>query len=333
MRTTIQINTYCKQGEKTMEFKVYGMNRINNDNFPPTSIDGLIIFYTQEGRSFNAIDQLLHSGSIPSSVLVLSLHEDYPIDIDSMTTKYKTNITIFSMENELSSALLPYFREINGYIKGKNSIGIDISSMPIPMFAQIFHFLFKRHNDKKIVVYYSEPQHYNLEKVFDFTAFHGEIDIKVIPGFEGKTSKLGESQRTVFYLMGFETRYLSKIIPQEINPYTIFPINGFPAYFPKYKDISLINNDVNFQEKGVEVVFAEANNPFETYNQMFQLKGKNTEYCIDIIPTGTKPMALGACLLALKEGNNDVRILFPFPTEYKNNQSIGNGVVWEYILN
>lgn len=80
------------------------------------------------------------------------------------------------------------------------------------------------------------------------------------------------------------------------------------------------------------MVFSSANNPFETYNQMNFLKNQHKDYCIDIIPAGTKPMALGACLFALKNGNNDIRILFPFPSAYKNQHSIGKGTIWEYII-
>ena len=80
------------------------------------------------------------------------------------------------------------------------------------------------------------------------------------------------------------------------------------------------------------MVFSSANNPFETYNQMNYLKNQHKDYCIDIIPAGTKPMALGACLFALKNGNNDIRILFPFPSVYENQHSIGKGTMWEYII-
>jgi hypothetical protein len=223
-------------------------------------------------------------------------------------------------------------KEVDSYVKAKTSVGIDISCMPIPYFAQLLRFIYKRYTTISITVYYTEPSHYNLDKLFDFSAYEGEIDIKTIPGYEGKTSQINETQRIVFYLMGFEVSYLNQLIPQEINPDCIAPINGFPSYFPKYKDISLINNNGNFFEEDIDITYAEANNPFETFNQMQVLMQKNRSYCIDIVPVGTKPMALGACLFALKNGNTDCRIIFPFPTEYNTRQSSGNGTVWEYAL-
>jgi hypothetical protein len=170
--------------------------------------------------------------------------------------------------------------------------------------------------------------HNNL---FDYSAYSGEIDIKAVPGFEGETSQIEKVERVVFYLMGFEMDYLTKLIPQDVNPNRIAPINGFPSYFPKYKDISMINNNTNFYERDVKIYYSEANNPFETYNTMVMLKNEYKNFKIDIIIAGTKPMALGACLFALKsDNNNSSRVIFPFPTEYKFNQNSGCGKLWEY---
>jgi hypothetical protein len=204
--------------------------------------------------------------------------------------------------------------------------------MPIPFMAQMLHFLYMRHKDKPITIYYTEPSHYTLNNLFDYSAYSGEIDIKTIPGFEGETSHIDEVKRVVFYIMGFEMTYLNKLIPQDVNPNKIAPINGFPSYFPKYKDISLINNNANFFERDVEIIFSEANNPFETFNTMVMLESRYRDYRIDILPVGTKPMALGACLFALKSIKNSCRMIFPFPSEYKPNQSIGHGKLWEYQL-
>jgi hypothetical protein len=296
------------------------------------AIDGLILFHAIEDRSCSILPLLSSHKKLPYDVFVLSSSETDAVEISNLRVEYGINIIIYSVTFDLFENFLPCLIEINKYVTGKNVVGIDISCMPIPIFNQIFHFLYRHSNEKQLVTYYTEPVHYNLENLFDFAAYDGEIDIKSIPGFEGKTSQISGDRRIVFYIMGFEMKYLSRIIPQETNPDSIIPINGFPAYFPKYKDISLINNDTNFHEQGVEIIFAEANNPFGTYNQLIQLKNKYGSHCIDIIPAGTKPMALGACLFALKNGNNDIRILFPFPSNYKERQSFGNGKTWEYMI-
>jgi hypothetical protein len=202
--------------------------------------------------------------------------------------------------------------------------------MPIPIIAQILHFFRRRHEDIQTTILYTEPEHYTLRNLFDYSAYGGEIDIKTVPGFEGITSRTDEVKRVLFYIMGFEPTYLSRLIPQDVNQDQIAPINGFPSYYPKYKDISLINNNSDFYKNDIEIIYAEANNPFDTYNVMDKLAEDYQGYLIDIIPVGSKPMALGACLYALKNAN--CRIVFPFPSEYKPVQSSGYGKLWQYKI-
>lgn len=314
-----------------MNYTVYKMNHLDSKCFP-MPIDAFIFFSTFEDRSWNIVEYLHTKKQLPDQVLALNL-DDGEISPKFDEKFYeRIEFKISSIDTDLSNNIIPCLRNINMYVTNKKVIGIDISVMPTPIFTQILHFLFEKHKDKKIVIYYTEPEHYNLDNLFDYNALDGEIDIKAIPGFEGKTAQENELQRIIFYILGFEMNYLNKLIPQEINPDEIVPINGFPSYFPKYKDISMINNNVNYNEMDIRMVFSSANNPFETYNQMNYLKNQHKDYCIDIIPAGTKPMALGACLFALKNGNNDIRILFPFPSVYENQHSIGKGTMWEYII-
>ena len=314
-----------------MNYTVYKMNRLDY-KCSPIPIEAFIFFSTFEERSWNIVEYLRTKEQLPNHVLALNLNDgEKSMNCDKKCFE-EINFIISSIDTNLSNNIIPCLRDINAYVNEKKVIGIDISAMPIPIFTQILHFLFEKHKNKKVVVYYTEPAHYNLDNLFEFNALDGEIEFKAIPGFEGKIAKENELQRMIFYILGFEMNYLNKLIPQEINPDEIVPINGFPSYFPKYKDISLINNNVNYHEMDIQMFFAEANNPFETFNQINLIKSRYTNYCIDIIPTGTKPMALGACLFALKSGNNDIRILFPYPTEYKSQLSIGKGAIWEYII-
>lgn len=307
------------------------MNRLDS-GCSPMNVDAFIFFSTSEERSWNVFDCFRAKGKLPKQVLAMELfNEETSAQIKEKNFE-DIEIKITTLGTDLSCNLVPCLRDVDSCVNGKNTIGIDISVMPIPVFTQILHFLVKKHKEKKIIVYYTEPEHYNLDNLFDFNALNGEIEIKAIPGFEGKTAQRDEQQRMIYYILGFEMNYLNKLIPQEVNPDGIIPINGFPAYFPKYKDISLINNNVNYHEMDIQMVFSSANNPFETFNKLSSLKSQHENYCIDIIPTGTKPMALGACLFALKKGNNDTRLLFPFPAEYKNQHSIGKGTIWEYVI-
>jgi hypothetical protein len=311
-----------------MSYEIYCMNRIDGNQTPIAPVDAFICFDTHEDRSFNTFFELSNKNLISDAVVLSFKGIDLTIDIQT------NNISILpvKIEKNLSASILSCLREINNYINNRNRIGIDVSCMPIPFIAQLLHFLYRRHKDKMLTIYYTEPSYYTLNNLFDYSAYSGEIDIKTIPGFEGETSHIDEVKRVVFYIMGFEMSYLNKLIPQDVNPNKIAPINGFPSYFPKYKDISLINNNTNFFERDVEIIFSEANNPFETFNTMLILENKYRDYRIDILPVGTKPMALGACLFALKNEKNSCRIIFPFPSEYKPNQSTGCGKLWEYKL-
>jgi hypothetical protein len=307
------------------------MNEINNSYSTFSTIDAFILFDGQEDRAIKAISEL-NNRDLLNNVMVLTFDEA----ISTNTVKYfQSNsicITPVKVDQDLSLNIIPCLQKIGKYIKDKNNIGIDITCMPIPLFTQVLGFLYKRHHEKQLIIYYTEPLHYRLNNLFEYSAYSGEIDIKTVPGFSGETSQIDEVKRVVFYLLGFEMTYLYELILQEVNPDAITPINGFPSYFPKYKDISLINNDTDFYEEDIEIFFSEANNPFETYNTMVMLKDKYKGFKIDIIPVGTKPMALGACLFALKNNNTSCRIIFPFPAGYKFNQSTGSGRLWEYRL-
>jgi hypothetical protein len=314
-----------------MSYEVYRMNRIDSFDNIESRLDALICFDTKEDRSFNALLTLAQCKTL-TKALVLSFDEIDSLTIADDLQSQGMSVITTTVERNLSASLLSCLREINKYVSDKQRVGVDISCMPIPFIAQLLHFLIERHKDKIITVYYTEPGHYTLKNLFDYSAYSGEIDIKTVPGFEGETSHIDEVKRVVFYIMGFEMTYLNKLIPQDVNPNRVAPINGFPSYYPKYKDISLINNNANFYERDVEIIFSAANNPFEMYNTMVMLADKYKEYRVDIIPVGTKPMALGACLYALKNGNTNCRLIFPFPSEYKPNQSTGCGKLWEYVL-
>lgn len=314
-----------------MNYTVYNMKDLNS-GYPPKEIDGFIFFSTFEDRSWSVIKYMKNNNNAPRQIFAIKSSNDEE-SIECKRELFDNESFVLSSISDLSySNIINCLKEIHKYLDGKNTIGIDISVMPIPVFSQILHLIICKHSSLRVLVYYTEPKHYHLDNIFDYSGNDGEININIIPGFEGKTARPTSQKRMIFYILGFEMNYLNRLIPQDTNPDGIIPINGFPSYFPKYKDISLINNNVNYHENDIQVVFSEANNPFETFNRLSALAKKYDDFCIDIIPAGSKPMALGACLFALKNGKNDIRILYPFPEKYKKKQSLGSGTIWEYIL-
>ena len=312
-----------------MDYKVYKMHRIDS-NYTAQTIEGFIYFYSDEDRSSNVANFYCNCEKLPSTILAIGMIEN---GFTPCLTNYSGLIEYSRCTTgNLLDSIIPCLRRIDSYVHDKTKIGIDISAMPIPIFVQILHFLFEAYTDKQIFIYYTEPQLYNLDNLFDFHSLKGEIDLRAIPGFEGKSTQEDQVKRIVFYMLGFEMNYLNSLIPRDMKADSIIPINGFPSYFPKYKDISMINNNVNYYELDIKMVFSEANNPFEIYNQLCDLKRRYDDYCIDIVSAGTKPMALGACLFALKNSEYGVRILFPFPNEYLSENNAGNGPIWEYTF-
>lgn len=312
-----------------MEYNLYSMINITEDS-TAKRLDGFIFFISGEDRYHAVYEKLDSFGTLPKNLLVLEIQHticENRINYDSRYIYSEVKINL-----DPTVPLTSVLRRINSYIDGKRVVGIDISVMPVPIFAQILHFIFEKHPDKELIIYYTEPGHYNLEKLFNYSSFDGGIDLRTIPGFEGRTAIANVNERIAFYILGFEVDYINAIIPQEINNDEVMPINGFPSFYPKYKDISLINNNVNYKEMDREIIFSSANNPFELYNQINLYKEKYVHSCIDIILAGSKPMALGACLYALKKANQETRLLYPFPDYYTSNKSAGSGTIWEYVI-
>jgi len=315
------------------DYKVYSMNRLDEPNTRCNQIDCFVFLFTVEERALCAISSLCKNQIMPQNIIVLYFNDDDVNKIDELPyINTYLQIEKIKITDKLSNDFLPYLKIISKKISDVDKIGLDITCIPIPFFMQIINYLYE--NKKSIIAYYSQPNHYRLNELFEYLSLYGELKIANISGFSGKVAKRLDPDRLLIYQIGFEGKNISRRITESIEPKKIVPLNGFPAYFPKYKDISLINNDVDYYADGDDISFAEANNPFDTFNQLLKIcnEPKSSNYCIDIMVSGTKPMALGACLFALKNTQNPVRLLFPFPAEYEPKQSKGTGIVWEYIL-
>ncbi len=125
------------------------------------------------------------------------------------------------------------------------------------------------------------------------------------PGFPGNDTRT--TKKVLVVLLGFDGE-LSSFITEEVAPDDTLVVNGFPAYAPKFKEISLINNEKLLSSSATGLVlYSRANSPFETFNLLEHLYKKETSAFFNIAPIGTKPMALGACLFAL---------VYPLPQKY-----------------
>ena len=65
--------------------------------------------------------------------------------------------------------------------------------------------------------------------------------------------------------LGFEGILSSKVI-EDIRYDNLLLVNNLPSFFPKYKDISMINNCELLTSHHSKLKYVPANNPFEAYN-------------------------------------------------------------------
>lgn len=223
------------------------------------------------------------------------------------------------------SSSLQGFLNIN--FESDARIGLDISYLTKPHVFFVLKLLKENFLVELMHVFYTEPKNYLFSKgLFNtFKTSSGPLLISEIQGFSG-LKKRG-SKTLLVILLGFDGG-LSKEINEEVSPNETFVVNGFPSYTPKFKDISLITNEKLVSDKNIRVIYSRANNPFEIYNLLDDLKTKNTNVFINIAPLGTKPMALGACLFALH--NPNVRIIYPLPDKYENKYTDMSWNTWQY---
>lgn len=195
------------------------------------------------------------------------------------------------------------------------NIAIDISCFSKPYFFLILKHLQTTHNLSSITVFYTEPKSYVFPKgiYLSYQSSLGPLRVLEIPGYTG--SDFRGQNRLLVILLGFDGD-LSREIKEDVAPLDTIIVNGFPGYAPKFKDISLICNEKLIHEEGTNICYSRANNPFETYNFLENLKKKHGDFFINIAPLGTKPMALGACIFAIH--HPEARIVYPMPEKYIN---------------
>lgn len=317
-----------------MKKLIYEMELVSADKIKTDSFD---IFLLAGGSDYRAYEILrkLESGNVSIDKVLLFNFEDRVQGIneqdpyfDYKTLGFKYIVSVSCSIKDPSSCLdqlIPLKKEI---IPGKN-IAIDISCFTKPYFFYLIKFFKEQCKIGSIIVYYTEPKSYLFPHGI-FSSYHsstGPLTILEIPGFPGYEER-GENRMLVI-LLGFDGD-LSKEINEDISPSETMVVNGFPSYSPKFKDISLVLNEKLTSNKSVAIKYSQANNPFEVFNLLEDIKNKNKKWFINIAPLGTKPMALGACLFALNYP--EVRVVYPLPETYEKVTTDKCWNSWRYII-
>lgn len=217
------------------------------------------------------------------------------------------------------------------YIFNKyKNIAIDISCFTKPYFYYIIKYFKEIVGLRTIDIYYTEPATYILNKGL-YESYHstsGSLEIIELDGFAGDSTD--NKYKILIILLGFDGE-LSRTIVREVDVDEIILINGFPPYSPIFKDISIINNiELTSFDLGNKIFYANANNPFDTFNLLELIKRSKPNSYINIAALGTKPMALGACLFATL--NPEVRVIYTLPDKYSNETAKNCCKSWFYRI-
>ncbi|MDA3905648.1 MAG: hypothetical protein PF484_06195 [Bacteroidales bacterium] len=318
-----------------MERQCYQMHKLSKcDNSSVQELDYLFIAAGTAKRAYKVLDEL--EGIAIKNVVVIDFFERREGDKQYLQRYYsynQRNFNFIKLDAYISNPtkLLKSIVEFGVKIASHENVGIDITSFSRPYIFSLLKYLQKAVGISSVNVFYSEPKSYVFKDGYckTYKSSSGPIRIIELPSYTGHN--INENERLLIVLLGFDGD-LSKEISFEVSPKKTFLINGFPGYSPKFKDISLINNEILTSKLNNEVAYCRANNPFDTYNKLDELYNKQERSLFfNLAPIGPKPMVLGACLFALH--NPSVRVVYPQPEKYLNEEtSIDIWRSWHYKL-
>jgi hypothetical protein len=311
------------------------MNKLcRNENSFIQELDYLFIAAGSANRAYKVLDEL--EGVIIKNVVIIDFFERRENDKRYLQRYYsykQKNFKFIILNAHINnpSELLKNFAEYGVKIGNQDNVGIDITSFSRPYIFSLLKYFQKAIDLSTVNVFYSEPKSYVFKNGYckTYKSSSGPIRIIELPSYTG--SNLNENDRLLIVLLGFDGD-LSKEISFEVSPKKTYLINGFPGYSPKFKDISLINNEILTSNINNEVSYCRANNPFDIYNKLDDLfNDKEKTLFFNLAPIGPKPMVLGACLFALH--NPSVRVVYPQPEKYLNEEtSSDTWRSWHYKL-
>lgn len=299
--------------------------------------DYLLVAGGSDYRAYEALRKCLKNKVLPHNVIIFDFTERTQEIHEEGLKQYNEYRTLVPHARTVSCSIMNPSECLKSLIKAgvhlsaDQAIALDISCFTKPYYFSIIKYLKERVGLQSITVFYTEPMSYVFSKGL-YNSYHsgyGPLAVREIHGFPGIDTRT--EKKILIILLGFDGE-LATFITEEIAPDETVIVNGFPSYSPKFKDISLINNEklVDYYSSPRQIKYVEANNPFETFNLLESLKLQYPTSFINVAPIGTKPMALGACLFAILYPS--VRIIYPFPEHYANITTDQCWQSWAYEL-
>lgn len=278
--------------------------------------DDLFLFSKgSEDRSYTVFDQyyefispkqciMLDSRMRNESLTAEDIEKYNSIDLLIMQ-KGVQNIKTVSIETPYISRSL-----LLEEISTETTISVDVSSMNFWEISDLIFFLLKRRSAKRINIFYTEPGLYHYEND-DIVQYDHEIHPVSINYIKEYYSTNTSNKEILVSMIGFQ-KHVNKLVKDIFEVSQYYSINGFPSFYPKAKDISQVNNDDYLSEiMPANKYSAEAINPFITFNTLYEISKASHNAYMNICPLCSKPMAIGACLYAIKNPLT-TRIIYPY---------------------
>ena len=308
------------------------MNELGRES-APQHIDSLIIAAGADHRSYQVLSTLVESGCSIGRLIIFN-YLQRRIEDPAYLKRYESYLGLFDGETihvEVDiTCSETCIRELEQAVtfSDNETIAIDITCFTKPYFFILVKYM-SFLGLGSILLFYTQPKKYRFGDM-DFSSFRsssGPVSVSELPSFHGGATS--DTRRVLIVIMGFDGD-LSSEIYEIVAPAKTLVINGFPSFEPKFKDISLINNE-RLVDRSERTYLSTSWNPFELFNTLHEIVRRYDGFAIDIAPLGNKPMALGACMFAI--ANPSVRIIYPFPEKYENVTTESPATSWIYRIN
>lgn len=289
------------------ESVLYRMEDINYNNFS----GGIIFIFalSNEDRATKVLHQLLEKNVKILELIVIKYNNKVKLP-ENVKSSIDDKITKSILISNSAMDFVNFIKSLS-FDNEQNKIVIDISCIHVPEMFTLLKFL-KVKGICELDIVYSVPFDYNFtsEPFTSYKSYSGDLKMIEPIGFSGSSN----SKNVELYMfIGFEGPLALKV-HEECEYSELKLINSLPSFFPKYKDIAIINN-YKLMQYPHSSLYVPADNPFETYNLLESSVDNNNNVCI--APLSTKPIALGICLFALH--NESVRVVYPTSEEYNAN--------------
>jgi hypothetical protein len=299
--------------------------------------DWLIVGGGSDARAYEVLKKARKTRITFQKILFFDFEERRnPITLEARNAyqEYKTlhkHIKPLSCSLKNPSGSLKLISKQHFSINSKSRLAVDISCFTRPYYFSLFKYLQDHCGLRSIDVFYTEPSSYVLPKglIRSYRASEGPLFVMEVPGFPGSTT--GKDKTILIVTLGFDGD-LSVFISEEVTPDSVVIVNGFPSYSPKFKDISLINNERLLHSANTKqsITYCRASNPYELFNSLIKLRKDNPSAFFNIAPLGPKPMAIGACMFALAD--KSVRVVYPMPQKYASDTNRRSWQSWRYVV-